>query len=303
MLAVVGAAIGLALASLGLDHLLALAPPNLPRLDAVGINTTVVVFAALAGLSAAAIFGLAPVLRMARPDVMQVLRTDGRGTGLGMGNRLRSGLVVAEVALCFVLLIGSGLMVRSFLALQQVELGFDPKGVQAVSLSMSAIQADKPEARAALQEQLREAMSSVPGVSGVTATFPLPLGGRFSPIRWGTEEALADATKFQAVEPQFVLPGYFETMHTRIVEGRAFNVDDNRPGRTGVIVDQALALKAFGGASAVGKRILIRVNTPEPAWVDIIGVAKHVHTVSLAEKGREQIYFTDAYIGYGAASE
>jgi len=97
-----------------------------------------------------------------------------------------------------------------------------------------------------------------------------------------------------------VLPGYFETMGTSLIEGRTYNDQDNQPGRTDVVVDKILADRAYPSQSAVGKRILIRIQTPEPVWVDIIGVVAHERGVSLSEPGREQVYLTDAYVGSGA---
>jgi putative ABC transport system permease protein len=133
----------------------------------------------------------------------------------------------------------------------------------------------------------------------VTASDPFPLAGGFFPIRWGTEEALADAGKFQATDNEIVLPGYFEAMHMRLLAGRFFTDSDNLPGRNVVVIDDALANKAFHGQSAVGKRILIRLRTPEAEWVEIVGVVAHQHAVSLTEPGREQVYFTDAFVGSG----
>lgn len=133
----------------------------------------------------------------------------------------------------------------------------------------------------------------------MTASDPFPLAGGFFPIRWGTEEALADAGKFQATDNEIVLPGYFEAMHMRLLAGRFFTDSDNLPGRNVVVIDDALANKAFHGQSAVGKRILIRLRTPEAEWVEIVGVVAHQHAVSLTEPGREQVYFTDAFVGSG----
>ena len=96
---------------------------------------------------------------------------------------------------------------------------------------------------------------------------------------------------------QIVLPGYFETMRTPLLAGRTFTDADKAPNRNVVAIDQSLADKAFPRQSAVGKRILIRIRIPEPEWVEVIGVASHVRNVSLAEPGREQIYFTDAFLG------
>jgi putative ABC transport system permease protein len=134
-------------------------------------------------------------------------------------------------------------------------------------------------------------------VQSVAASFPFPLAGDFSPIRWGTEEALSDPGKFQAVDFQVVLPGYFEAMRTPLIAGRTFTDADNVPGRNLVVIDQLLADKAFPRQSAVGKRILIRIRTPEAEWVEVIGVVAHQREESLADRGREQVYFADAFLG------
>ena len=123
-----GTAIGLGLARLGIHQLIVMGPENLPRLGSVAIDPVVVAFSGIAGLAAAAIFGLVPALRASRPDVMQVLRGSGRTASLGGGHRLRNAAVVTEVALSFVLLIGSGLMFRSSVALQHIDPGYDPHG-------------------------------------------------------------------------------------------------------------------------------------------------------------------------------
>jgi predicted permease len=158
---------------------------------------------------------------------------------------------------------------------------------------------EQPEKRAASVRQIQERLGSIPGVESVTASSPFPLAGGFFPIRWGTDEALADAGKFQAADEEVVLPGYFETMRVPLLEGRTFTDADNQPGRNVVVIDQMLANKAFHGQSAVNKHILIRVRTPQPEWVEVVGVVAHQHDTSLAEPGREQVYFADAFRGSG----
>ena len=299
LLAAMGALGGLAIAWLGVHELLAIAPAYLPRLDSIRIDSTVLIFTVISSVAAAAIFGLAPAWRAARPDVMIVLRGTSRNEGLASGGLSRKIVVGIEVALAYVLLIGSGLMVRSFLELQRIDPGFSPQG-----LLTFQVQSDRflptPQERAVVIRQLEDRLRAIPGVQRVTAANPFPLTGGFSPIRWGTEEALADASKYKAVDPLIVLPGYFETMHTSLIEGRTFKEDDNQPGRTDVVVDKSLADRAYPNQSAVGKRILIRIQTPEPVWVNIIGVVAHERGVSLSEPGREQVFVTDAYVGSGA---
>jgi predicted permease len=302
LLSAIGALTGLGLAWLGIRELQALAPANLPRLDTVRIDASVLVFTALAGLFAAAIFGMATAWRASRPNVIGALRGSSRNEGLASGGLLRKLVVVAEVALSFVLLIGSGLMFRSFLELQRIDPGFEPHGLLTFQI-LGALDKEKDEERAAMMRQIQARLQGITGVQSVTAASPFPLAGGFSPVRWGTEEALSDASKFQAVDFQLVLPGYFETMHTPLLAGRTFTDADNQPGRNVVIIDKVLAAKAFPQQSAIGKRMLIRIRTPEAEWVEVIGVVGHQRDESLAELGREQIYFADAFLGSGFARQ
>src|SRR5499426_1327732 len=301
LLAGAGALLGLGLAWLGVRQLLAIAPANLPRLDTIKLDPVALAYTALAGLAAAVIFGLPPALQASRPDVMNILRGSGRTGGLGGGRLLRNIVVIIEVALSFVLLIGSGLMFRSFIALQRIDPGFDSRGLLTFQL-LGPRGGPQPQGRATFMREAQGRLRALPGVESVTASSPFPLAGGFSPIRWGLEQALSDPTKFQAVDQQTVLPGYFETPRTPLLAGRVFAEADNAPERNVVVVDQFLAAKAFPNESAVGKRILIRARSQEPEWVEVIGVVGHQRNTSLAEPGLEQIYFTDGFRSHGFAS-
>jgi predicted permease len=287
--------IGIVLAWIGIHELLAIAPVNLPRLDSIRIDPFVLVFAAVIGLAASALFGLVPAWGAVRLDLMNVLRGSTRTSGLRGAGIMRNGVVIAEVALCFVLLVGSGLMFRSFVALQQIDPGFDPNNL--LTFQLLGGRDGPPAQRAAYTFEIKDRLQAISGVESVTASFPFPLAGDFSTIRWGTEEALSDNTKYQAVDWQGVLPGYFETLRTQLREGRTFTDADNDPARNSVVVDDVLAAKAFPHESAVGRRILIRIRTPEPEWVEIVGVVAHQRVTSLAEPGREQVYVTNAFLG------
>jgi predicted permease len=297
----IGSLLGLWLAWFGIRQLLVIAPAGLPRFESIGIDPFVIGFAALAGLAAAAIFGLVPALRASRPAVAGALRVAGRTAGLGDGRTLRDAVVIAEVALSFVLLVGSGLMFRSLLALQRTDPGYNPQGVLTF-LALHRQNGTTPHSRAAFLRAIQERLRALPGVEDVSASSPFPLTGGFHSIRWGTEEALTDPAKFQAAEPQTVLPGYFETLRTPLIAGRTFTDADNSPDRNGVIIDEFLAAKAFPEQSAVGKRLFVRSRTPEPELVEVIGVVGHQRTTSLTGIGREQIYFTDGFAGHGAAA-
>jgi len=165
-----GSVLGFGLAWAGVRYLLSIAPANLPRLDATRIDPAVLAFSMAAGLASAVLFGLAPALRAARPDVAQVLRASGRTSGLSGGALMRNGVVVAEAALCFVLLVGSGLMFRSFLALQRIDPGYNPHGL----LTFRTV-GGKPtrtvQERAAIVRQMQTTLAAIPGVESVTVEW------------------------------------------------------------------------------------------------------------------------------------
>jgi predicted permease len=299
LVSAMGSGLGFGLAWTGVHELLAIAPANLIRLDATRIDPAVLAFSICAGLASAVLFGLAPSLRAARPDVAQVLRASGRSGGLSGGAPIRNAVVVLEVALCFVLLVGSGLMFRSFLALQHIDMGFDPRGVLTFR-AMGGRPGRTPEERAVEVRQMQAALAAIPGVESVTAANILPLGGLFFPNRWGKEEALSDPSKFQSADFQILLPGYFEAMKTRLFAGRFFNESDNNAQVRRVIVDQQFAAKAFPNGNAVGQRILVQLITPTNVWYEIVGVVAHQRLSSLAEPGREQLYAPDGALTHRA---
>ena len=299
-LSVIGALLGLLLASQGIRLLLFLAPRNLPRLAHIDIDPAVLGFTIVAALLSAVVFGMLPAFRASRADVIDVLRKSGRATGLGAGAWVRGAVVITEVALSFVLLVGAGLMIRSFTALQRIDPGFDPKNV--LTFLLPNTRRDSADGRAAFAVELRERLQALPGVLSATAAGPLPQDGGTSLIRWGTEEAQADPSKFQQAIMHAVLPGYFDTMKTAIIEGRGFTEADNRQDARLMIIDSMLAARAFPGQPAVGKRLLARIRTDQPESFEIIGVARHQRHTSLSTEGREGLFVPDAYLGHGAAS-
>jgi predicted permease len=151
-------------------------------------------------------------------------------------------------------------------------------------------------------QQVRERLRALPGVQSVTAASPLPLDGGIAYGRWGTEDAVANPGKFHEADFHFVLPGYFETLRTKLIEGRTFTDADNVPGPRLIVIDNDLAALAFPNQSAVGKRLLVRARTPEPEWFEVIGVVAHQRHTSLARPGHEALFLTDDYMGQGAVS-
>ena len=229
VLAGVGSALGVALAWGGIRLLKAIGPANLPRLDQVSLDPMVLGFTAVAAILSALIFGIVPAFRASRVDVADMLRASGRSSSLsGAGKWLRAGVVTAEVALAFVLLVGSGLMIRSFIALQQAQPGFDPNGILTFGLANTG--QPSAEARQATVQQIHEKLRSLPGVTGVTAASVIPLDGNQSNVRWGTEAALTNPALFQQADFRQIMPDYFAVMRTALIDGRWFDEGDNRPG-------------------------------------------------------------------------
>jgi putative ABC transport system permease protein len=305
LIAGLGTAAGLFLAKAGIRVLMAMAPADLPRLDAVAMDPRVLLFAIVVGMATTVLCGLVPALRASRADVTEALRAVGRSSsGLAGGRRLRSAVVIAEVALSCILLIGAGLMLRSTIALSHVEPGYNPNGVLTFVLQANARQ---PEERAVFIEQVRQRLLAIAGVSGAAAVTPMPLDGQLINGRWGTEAAAADPARFRQANFHGVTPGYFEALQTRLLAGRTFTPTDNvidqktdLPRR--IIVDDQLAALAFHGEPAVGKRLLLRITTPEAEWYEIIGVVAHQRHSSLAVPGPEAVFVPDGHFGHGFAS-
>jgi predicted permease len=298
VLAAAGAALGVFIAYAGIRLLLRLQPDGLPRLETITIDPVVLGFTALVTLLAAVTFGLIPAWRASRTDVNDVLRETGRTGALARGKLLRGGVVIAEFALAFVLLIGSGLMLRSFAALQRIDPGYDPAGILTFNVNARGNDGE----RIAFYEQMEQKLATLPGVSAVSVATPVPLDGGVANARWGTLEAAADPARFQQANVHFVRPGYFVAFGARLIEGRTTAAEDNNPTTLNVVIDDVLAKKAFGSESAVGKQLLIRVRSAEPETFQVIGVVAHQRHVALSGEQKEAIFIADGLMGHGVAS-
>jgi predicted permease len=290
VLSLVGGALGLALAWGGIRVLLSMAPADLPRMEGVSIDPMVLGFTMLACVLSAVIFGLVPAIRASRPELTGVLRAGGRGMTGGHGTLLRRGVVMAEVALSFVLLVGCGLMIRSAIALNRIDPGFDANGV--LTLTIGNIRAQSNEEFTAKMQTIKTAMTAVPGARAVSQTGQVPLDPRQSNGRWGPEEARADNTKYRQGQFHFVPPGYFGLMKARIIAGRDFDASDEVPGAATMIIDEQAAKLAFGSEqAAIGKTLLARPGGPDATPFTVVGVVKHLRHTTLFGEEKESIYF------------
>jgi putative ABC transport system permease protein len=297
LLAFVGAAVGVVLASGGISLLLALQPDDLPRIDSVQIDGAVLLFTMLSAVAAAALFGMVPAIQSSGFELADALKDRSGASSSAARKLIRNTVVIGEVAMSLVLLIGAGLMVRSFVELNSVSPGYDPAGV--ITFNAAPPFARFPQAvdRANFMVEMQDRLESIPGVVRASSVFPLPLTGNLFNGRYGTEEALTDPEAFGQATYRVAAPGYFETMGTTLLAGRTFTPADNADSASVVVVDAKLAGVLWPNESAIGKRFLVRVTTPEPVWVEVVGVVEHQRAEDLAVEGPETVYFTDRYVG------
>jgi putative ABC transport system permease protein len=294
VLAILGGAAGVAVAGVVISALLALMPPQLGTAFssvAVRIDARVLVFAVLLSLATSVLFGLAPALLAARVEAGGALRTGIRSASPGAGRRrLRGLLVAAEVAVAFVLLVGSGLLVRSFLRLTALDPGFQPDRVVTVAVELDRTRYAAPAPRLAFFERLLERVHGLPGVESAAAGDSLPLKP-FSMVMIGASvEGDAPATPGRGPELAVcaVTPDYFRALGITLRRGRPFDAADRAGAPEVAIVNETLAHRLFGGADPIGKRVLFARS--EGKGVTVVGVAADVRHEGLEAPPRGVMY-------------
>ena len=297
ILALLGGAAGLLVAYWGIEAIVTLGLDNLPRQETIQLDLPVLGFTLGLSLVTGILFGLAPALHSSKADLHDALKEGGRGSGTGGRHRLRSLLVVAEVALAIVLLIGSGLLIQSFASILQVDPGYRTDQVLTFRLSLpSARYADNSQVNL-FYAQLIEKIRALPGVKSAGANSLLPLSGRNSS---GTVSVESPSVPFEKTSPNQlfayaetdgrpVTPGYFQTMGMTLIQGRLFEDSDNAEAPLVAIVDETFARRFWVEESPLGKRITFGGGAT-PQWRTIVGVAKHINHNGPNLSGREQMY-------------
>jgi predicted permease len=296
VLAVAGAAAGTLFAFVGLRVLLESAPANIARLDMAGIDQRVLLFTVAISAATTLLAGLAPALRGSRLQAADQLRERAGPAGSPGGSRLRNGLVVGEVALSFVLLIATGLMIRSFMELHRVDPGFEAEGLLTFELNLPFTRYPDADSQNRFYRQLQERLGALPGVTGVSAVLPLPLANEAFHGRYTSAASADETTQYSQAHYRTVLPGWFETMGTEVLSGRYLDADDELDARTSVVVDDTLANKSWPGEQAVGKRLWVRLGQEMTAF-EVVGVVRHQAQDSLHEDNRETIWFPNSTAG------
>lgn len=279
LLALLGALGAAAMAPLLLESLVGAAPSDIPLLDRATIDARMLLFTGAAGLGCALLFGLAPALRLSGSDLESAFRS-GRDASHAGHTRLRGALLVGQVALSVVLLVGAGLFVRSFRALQATELGFEPEGLVTMDVDLSGPRYPETPEQTAFYDRLLERVEALPGVARAATTSQPPGTGSGMTFSFAIEGRVATNPNGREDDETLhaVTPGYFDLLDQTVVSGRAFDARDGPDGTPVVILNESLARKHFPRGDALGHRLAFRVG--ETPWREIVGVVADVRLES-----------------------
>jgi predicted permease len=308
LLAAVGGTLGLLLATWGVEAIKVLSPDNLPNAGAIGVDSQVLLFTALLSLGTGLAFGLVPTFRVVRSNLALTLREGGRGTAGSASHRVRNALVVSEIALALMLLVGAGLMIRSFQRLLEVNPGFQPDHVLVTELSLPKNRYPNDTKSNSFYRELMDKVQAMPGVQSVGAVSELPLNGEYSSGSVFLEDTAvqsAQRTTFDGpgsailpyleTDARAATSGYLESMKIPLVRGRFFTAGETAESQYVAIVDTDFANRFWPNSDPIGKRLAFDTvpdsNPKQIRWRTIVGVVGHVKQYALDVKGREQAYF------------
>jgi putative ABC transport system permease protein len=297
-LAAIGGALGIGLAVLGLKLLIPLVAPVMPQLftDAIGLDGGVLAFTFVATAAAGLLTGALPAVRGSRADVQEEMKDTGRGTVGAARQRLRSGIVVAEVALSLILLIGAGLMVRSLSNLRNVDKGFSGVNVLTAEVPLPRVRYDTKEVTWRFYEDLARRVEALPGITSVSFSNIIPLGGSswergIWPEGVAVEQATANSVLFQMVSA-----AHFEVLGIPLVRGRGFSAQDREGAALVAVIDETMAERFWPGEDPIGKRVTFEAESDGQGgsgariWRTVIGVARNVRHYELETPSRIQVY-------------
>jgi putative ABC transport system permease protein len=302
VVALIAGAAGVLLSRWGLAAVLAVWP-RVPRAGAVGIDGSVLTFALVVSIVTGLAFGLLPALRAAAPGVEEVLRDEGGTTGSRRRHRTQRGLVVAEIALALVLLVGSGLLIRSFVRLTSVDPGYDTRGVLAARIRLTPSRYADPTVQSQFFQSLTDLLARNPGVADVSVSRTLPLTSGVDILAFDPRRIRPDVTEeFLAARPSVVGPGYFAAMGIPL-RGRDFTAQDRADAPKVVIMNRRLADELWPGQDPVGKVFPIRRPGGGEGGYDatVIGTIGDIRYASLDATPMLELYFPQLQAAAGAA--
>ncbi len=289
LLSVIGGAVGLVLAYAALRGLIAWLPADLPRISEIQVDARVLAFGLALSVLSGVIFGLAPAWHGTESRLAETLE-GARGTGEGRTSRhARNIFVVAETALAIVLLVGAGLLIRSFARLQQVNVGFNPAQLLTARIGLPRAQYAKPEQWISFYQQTLERMNGLPGAQEAAVAVPLPLSDSYINLAFAVD-GRPPRTKSDAPTADFVAisPNYFHVLQVPLLRGREFSDADSESGPKVCVISSSLAQQLFPNQSALGQRIII--GYPTDATREIVGIVGDVKDSDLSARQSAQIY-------------
>ena len=290
VLVTLASVLGIALAFGGLKVLLHFAPDSVPRTEEIGVGLPVLAFTVAVSIVAVFLFGLAPLAQVSERNLANWIRGAGQRSIRGGGQTLRKGLVIAEISLAVILVIGSGLMIRAFWKLQQVNTGFEPGGVVSFSLNLPGSKYKTPD-RLQFVNTLQQKLSSIPGVTSASAASGIPPLRRINANDTEIEGYVQtpDSPAQNVDYWNVVGTDYFKTMKIKVLEGRGFEPqDDSDTAMKAVVVNQALA-KRFWKGSPLGRRVNPGFGDPK-VWCTIIGVVEDTKNAGMDKPAGPELY-------------
>jgi putative ABC transport system permease protein len=301
LLALAGGTAGVVFAIWGLDLLRSIGAQTVPRLAEVGLDLRVLFVTLATAVATGIVIGLIPALASGKPELTEALKEGGRGATSGLRrNRLRNALVVAEVALALVLLVGAGLLLKSFVRLQNVNPGFEPKNVLTMEVSLPVLKYPRGKPVADFYAEATRRIKALPGVESAAFTSILPLSGTNSDSSFAIEGRDAMAEKvFPDEEIRNITPEYFSVLKVPLLQGRFFNEGDQFDGPGVAIVNSSFAKKWFPNQDAVGKRITFDdPRKPDVKWITIVGVVGDMHHRGLDLEPKPEYYRAHNQVPY-----
>lgn len=292
LLATLGGALGLLLSFWARGLLLAVSPADFPRAAAVNIDGRVLLFSLLLTLFAGFALGLAPAIQHTKSDLNSDLKEGGRDAAGVTTNRVRSLLIVVEIALSLMLLVGAGLLLKSFAQLRGVSPGFDANNVLAVRLSLPVARYSSGASVKLFYDKIAPRIAVLPGVEGVSAASALPLSGMIARTTFtiaGHPPANPDEVPF--AQHRWVGPGYFQTMKIPLVRGRDLSDRDSDHSPGVIVIDQALQRRFFGSQEPLGTHVLINMGDGNPARdYEVVGIVEDVKHMGLTDEPTPTLY-------------
>jgi len=294
VLGVIGSAVGLMFAFWGVDLMTATIPVELPYWLHFDFDWRVFNFTVVLGLGSAVLFGLFPAWQASRPQLVEAIKEGARGSaGARKGQRVRNGLVVAEVALALVLLIGSGLMLRSFIKLQNTEIGMDQSNMLTFRTGLPPVQTQQQDAYRFFKE-LMPKLAAIPGVEAAGATSSLPAAGQVgnNAVRLEGEPVIENVQNSRQAHIIAITPGFLRAARIPLLGGRDFTAGDNENSQRVVLIDERGARQWFPKVDPVGHHLEVVLKLGEPPrWATIVGVVRGVEYERLAQtRSRPCIY-------------